>query len=140
MRLKSSSPIRKLAPLSPDEYGFLSDGVNYWVGRLADIVSLDAEGNYVRVLLCNGQKMLTRGTLTQWEATLPPSMFFPTSRANIINLSHVKAMRAYDPRRFSFVLPSGNEVIMSQYQSVLFRKRKNHNPYRRINRELEAAA
>lgn len=112
--------------LDSDYHICLSDGVNYWVGPIRNIVSLEQGGNYCRFAVAgNGQKLNIRGTLHQFESRLPSLLFFRANRECIINLSHVKHMRAHDPKRYSFTMANDNEIIMSRKQSVLFRRTKS---------------
>jgi two-component system, LytTR family, response regulator len=109
---------------SPDEYIFLTNGAKYWVGPVGEIVTLEADGNYVAFFISNGQTLMTRGVLYKWEASLPPSLFFRASRDCIINLKHVTEMGMHDAKRFFFTLAGGREVIMSCLQSAEFRRTK----------------
>jgi DNA-binding LytR/AlgR family response regulator len=109
---------------SPDDYIFLTNGAKYWVGPVEEIVTLEADGNYVAFFISNGQTLVMRGVLYKWEASLPPSLFVRASRDCIINLKHVIEMRMYDAKRFSFIIPGNREVIMSRLQTLEFRKAK----------------
>lgn len=46
-------------------------------------------GNYASVKLKNGESLLTRKTLKEWEKILPESVFSRIHRATIINLRHI---------------------------------------------------
>jgi two-component system LytT family response regulator len=111
--------------LDSDYYICLSDGVNYWVGPVCDIISLKQDQNYCHVTISSGQKFNIRGSLTKFETRLPSSLFVRANRECIINMSHVKQMRAYDAKRYSFIMDHDNEIIMSRKQSLLFRRTKS---------------
>jgi DNA-binding LytR/AlgR family response regulator len=106
-------------------YVCVSDGVKFWLGPLRDVMSLEQTGNYCKFTLRTGQKFNIRGALCKWEEKLPTTLFFRTGRNCIVNLSHVKHMVAYDAKRFSFIMPGDDEVILSRSQSVLFRRTKS---------------
>jgi two-component system LytT family response regulator len=112
--------------LDPDYHICLSDNVNYWVGPIRNIASLEQDGNYCRFTIAgNGQGLNIRGRLHQFETRLPSSLFFRANRECLINLSHVKHMRAYDEKRYGFTMVNDNEIIMSRKQSILFRRTKS---------------
>lgn len=106
-------------------YVCLSDGVNYWVGPIRNIVYLEQGGNYCTFTIGNGKKLNIRGSLHQFETKLPDSLFFRTSRECIINMSYVKQMQAYDAKRYSMTMEDDKEIVLSRKQSVLFRKTKS---------------
>jgi two-component system, LytTR family, response regulator len=106
-----------------NDFIFVSDNVNCWVVRAADISVLEACGNYTRVYF-NDSSALIRRPLRECECRLDPSTFFRTRRDCIVNLSRVKQMRMLDAKRFLFVLLDGKEIPMSRKQSLLFRKTK----------------
>jgi DNA-binding LytR/AlgR family response regulator len=105
------------------DFVFVSDNVNCWVVRAADISVLEACGNYTRVYF-NDSSALIRRPLRECECRLDPSTFFRTRRDCVVNLSRVKQMRMLDAKRFLFVLLDGKEVPMSRKQSLIFRKSK----------------
>ena len=106
-----------------NDFVFVSDNVNCWVVRAADISVLEACGNYTRVYF-NDASALIRRPLRECECRLDPSTFFRTRRDCVVNLSRVKQMRMLDAKRFLFVLLDGKEVPMSRKQSLIFRKTK----------------
>lgn len=110
--------------LDPEHHVCLSDGVNFWVGPVRSIVSLEQDTNYCKFTLNNGQKLNVRGALHGWEEKLPDSLFFRANRESIINMGHVKHMRAYDHKRYSLTMVGDKEIVMSRHQSVLFRRTK----------------
>ena len=107
-----------------NDFVFVSDNVNCWVVRAADISVLEACGNYTRVYFNDDSSALIRRPLRECECRLDPSTFFRTRRDCVVNLSRVKQMRMLDAKRFLFVLLDGKEVPMSRKQSLIFRKTK----------------
>lgn len=125
MKLKSYFPHDLDTLRNPEDYVFLSDGVKYWVGPVSDIVSVEQTDNYTNFSLRSGQKLMIRGVLGRWETKLPTSLFFKASRDCIVNLMHIKHLRAYDAKRLSFIMVNSDiEIILSREQSILFRKSK----------------
>jgi hypothetical protein len=106
-----------------NDFVFVSDNVNCWVVRAADISVLEACGNYTRVYFHDSSALIRR-PLRECECRLDPSTFFRTRRDCVVNLSRVKQMRMLDAKRFLFVLLDGKEVPMSRKQSLIFRKTK----------------
>jgi len=107
-----------------NDFVFVSDNVNCWVVRAADISVLEACGNYTRVYFNDDSSALIRRPLRECECRLDPCTFFRTRRDCVVNLSRVKQMRMLDAKRFLFVLLDGKEVPMSRKQSLIFRKTK----------------
>lgn len=113
--------------LSESDYVYVAgdNGDKHWLGRISDIVALEADtGSYLTIRFSNGQKLRVRGPLDRWEAELPSSIFFRTGRDWIVNLSHVKLMQAYDSRRFLFILEGDIEVLVSRPQSLVLKRTK----------------
>jgi DNA-binding LytR/AlgR family response regulator len=116
-------PQRSGGTFHDNDFIFVSDNVNCWVVRAADISVLEACGNYTRVYF-NDSSALIRRPLRECECRLDPSTFFRTRRDCVVNLSRVKQMRMLDSKRFLFVLLDGKEIPMSRKQSLIFRKTK----------------
>ncbi len=57
--------------------------------KVANIVYLESAGEYVRLHLADGTKLVTLFRLKNMESTLPPSMFMRVHRSYIINLNYV---------------------------------------------------
>jgi two-component system, LytTR family, response regulator len=104
-----------------DDFVFLSDNRKCWLIRTADIWLLEACGDHTRIHLPDGT-VLVRRLLRDCERRLDSSTFFRATRDCVINLTHVKQTRLLDSSRVLFLLPNGQEVIVSGRQNVLFRK------------------
>jgi two-component system, LytTR family, response regulator len=104
-----------------DDFVFLSDSRKCWLIRTADIWLLEACGDHTRIHLPN-DTVLVRRPLRDCERRLDSSTFFRATRDCVINLTHVKQTRLLDSSRVLFLLPNGQEVIVSGRQNVLFRK------------------
>lgn len=85
---------RIMAERSRDEVISVKDGNG--VSRIlnySDIMYLKADGNYVHIILANGQENLRiRGTLSTLMAKLPEEGFIKVSRSLGINRSYVKSV------------------------------------------------
>lgn len=57
--------------------------------RLANIVYLESEGEYVRITLADGAKIVTLFRLKNMERMLPSDMFMRVHRSYIVNLNYV---------------------------------------------------
>jgi two-component system LytT family response regulator len=104
-----------------DDFVFLSDNRKCWLIRTADIWLLEACGDHTRIHLPDAT-VLVRRPLRDCERRLDSSTFFRATRDCVINLTHVKQTRLLDSSRVLFLLPNGQEVIVSGRQNVLFRK------------------
>ena len=70
------------------EYIFLKTGYEQVKVQFDDILYLNAEGNYINVILLAG-KILTRMTFAEMETLLPPSNFIRIHRSYIVNKDHI---------------------------------------------------
>ena len=59
--------------------------------KVADIVYLESAGEYVRLHLADGTKLVTLFRLKNMESSLPSSMFMRVHRSYIINLNYVSS-------------------------------------------------
>lgn len=57
----------------------------------ADVLYLEAEGDYTRISTRDGQRYMVLGTLSSFEGELPEGDFVRVHRSNIINISAVSA-------------------------------------------------
>ena len=76
---------------SADDKGVLSvhaDRKTHLV-KLSNIVYLESAGEYVRLHLTDGTKLVTLFRLKNMESTLQPSQFMRVHRSYIINLGHI---------------------------------------------------
>lgn len=80
--LKSKDNIlQKIAIPSNDGYTFIN--VN-------DIISLEADGKYTKIVTHSGLKSLSTKNLGEFEELLNADLFFRTHKSWIVNLNHVK--------------------------------------------------
>jgi len=83
--------------------------------KTADIVWIEADGNYARVHLRNRQHTV-RETLQVLEHRLDPRDFVRIHRSAIVNVNHIKEIRPWFRGYHLVVLENGEEVRMSRYQ------------------------
>lgn len=79
---------------TPKDREYISVKADYKVSlvRIADIVYIESEGEYVRMHLCDGSTITTLFRLKNMEATLPSEQFMRVHRSYIVNL---RAIRSY---------------------------------------------
>lgn len=77
----AESGISKLAVPSQDGFFFLA---------LADIIRIEAKGNYTNIFSADGQKHVSSRTIKQYEEMMPRRQFFRIHNSHIINLSFIK--------------------------------------------------
>lgn len=77
----------------PKDREFISVKADYKVSlvRIADIVYLESEGEYVRMHLADGSAITTLFRLKNMEAALPSEHFMRVHRSYIVNLRCIKA-------------------------------------------------
>ena len=77
----------------------------YYVIECANIVTLESEGNYVRVTQLDGSKpALMRGTLQSICEVLDPDKFVRVNRSVIVNLNHVDRIERDSDSHLVFVM------------------------------------
>ena len=79
---------------TPKDREYISVKADYKVSlvRIADIVYIGSEGEYVRMHLCDGSTITTLFRLKNMEAALPSEQFMRVHRSYIVNL---RAIRSY---------------------------------------------
>lgn len=77
----------------PKDKEYLSVKADYKVSlvRIADIVYLESEGEYVRMHLADGSAITTLFRLKNMETALPSEQFMRVHRSYIVNLRHIKS-------------------------------------------------
>jgi two-component system LytT family response regulator len=93
-----------------------SDGVSFI--DLADILYLQADGNYCHFFSCNGEKNLITKTLKDYEEILPKDFFFRTHQSYIVNIKQVKKVLKEDGG-FA-LLENGKKIPISRRRKEAF--------------------
>ncbi len=77
----------------PKDKEYISVKADYKVSlvRIADIVYLESEGEYVRMHLADGSTITTLFRLKNMEAALPSDTFLRVHRSYIVNLRYIKS-------------------------------------------------
>ncbi|MFQ3213731.1 MAG: two-component system LytT family response regulator [Marivirga sp.] len=57
----------------------------------AEILYLEAQGDYIKIFLENAPILLTKKTLREMIESLPPDMFFQIHRSFVVNKQHISA-------------------------------------------------
>ena len=115
----SALPPRKF---TREDRFLVTNNVSYWLLGLSDIVSLEAQGNYLTLTDPAGHRLMIRKTLSAAAARLPAEEFFQTSREMIVNLAYVKEVGIEDKKRLFFQMTNGRKVILSRQGTKALRR------------------
>ena len=91
-----------VAKLSPDDRLFVRLDDRMAFVKVADIVSIIADGDYSVLRLATGRTHRARKSLRDWTARLPENTFARVHRSTIVNLEYVE--RVEDWSHFSYRL------------------------------------
>lgn len=82
-----------LSEAEPADKEYISVKADYKVSliRIADIVFIESEGEYVRIHLADGSKITTLFRIKNMEASLPAESFMRIHRCYIVNLHRIKS-------------------------------------------------
>ena len=88
-----SASQKEMPEAEPKDKEYLSVKADYKVSlvRIADLVYLESEGEYVRMHLADGSTITTLFRLKNMEAALPADSFMRVHRSYIVNLRAIKA-------------------------------------------------
>ena len=103
-----------------------SHGFNVLV--IDDIIRLEAEGCYTRVVMKDGKKTIISRTLKDFEVTLPKEVFFRIHKSHLINLKYIK--------EYSKI--GGNFVTMTDGSRIEISRRKAPEFIQKIKTALNA--
>lgn len=93
-----------------------------------DIIRLEAEGCYTKIIFENGKNRIVSRTLKDFEDTLPKEQFFRTHKSHLINFRYVK----------DYSKISGNFVTMIDGSKVEISRRKTPEFIQKIKTALKA--
>ncbi len=108
---------RKSPAVPPEKLALATQDEIYFVAP-QDIVRVEADGNYSRVIVKEGDEFRTivlSQNIGKFEEALPSVGFFKTHRAHIVNLTYVKRYQRADA---TLLMEDGEEALVS-------RRRKN---------------
>ena len=97
----------------PTEEGFL-------FVELADILYLEAQGNYTLFYLESNEKVLVSKTLKVYSLILEELNFFRVSRSHLVNLNYIKGYNR--AKRPSITMKNGQSIPLSIHQRERFLK------------------
>jgi two-component system LytT family response regulator len=95
----------RLAVKTTSGVGFLKTDEIHWV---------DAAGNYVRLNTGNGEAHLLRETLTALARRLDPNRFVRVHRSTIVNVEHIRELRAQTHGEHLIIMESGQRLTLSR--------------------------
>jgi two-component system LytT family response regulator len=88
------------------------------------IAAVAADGDYSRILTCDGAQLRVRKPLRDWEARLPAQAFARIHRATLVNLRRVQRVDAWLDRCFRVFLDGlPRPLTMSRRHAHLLRRR-----------------
>lgn len=97
----------------PLERVFVRIGQRLVPVRLADVSRLDADGDYVALVL-DGRRHLLGMTLSALLPRLDPARFVRIHRSHVVNLDFVAAVRSHDAGRYLVELRDGAKLVASR--------------------------
>lgn len=80
---------------------------------IADIMVLEAEGDYVRIITEKG-RFLKEQTMKYFEENLSPETFVRVHRSAIVNIRFISRIETYEKQKYISVMRGGQRVRMSQ--------------------------
>lgn len=91
--IATSGEVQTLPEAVPADREYLSVKADYKVSllRIADIIYIESEGEYVRIHLADGTKLTTLFRIKNMEASLPSDSFMRIHRCYIVNLHRIKS-------------------------------------------------
>lgn len=102
---KAGHCAERLAVKTSSGISFLSTDELHWV---------DAAGNYVRLNTQDGESHLLRETLTALEKRLDPNRFVRVHRSTIVNVEHIKEIRAQSHGEHLIIMETGQRLTLSR--------------------------
>lgn len=96
----------------------------YHVVRATDIIWIEADGNYSRIITQN-KKFMVRYTLSGFADQLSSERFYRISRSQIVNLDYVVKIKDHIYGNYIVELSNGVSLKMSKNYKYLFETLKN---------------
>ncbi len=114
--LKSDSQDKKIA--IPDSNGITFIAIN-------DIIRCESDGNYTRIFLNTGKKILASKTLGEYENMLDGDGFFRVHRGHLVNLNHIHKFLKTDGGTIE--MSDGTHVDVSRRKKTAFMEALTEN-------------
>lgn len=99
---------------------FIKEGEQCWLVKVGKISHFEIVGNYTRVFFDDNKPMLYK-SLNQVAEKLPESLFFRTSRQQIVNINFVVEVVPWFNGKLKLKMQNGDEVEVSRRQSYIFK-------------------
>jgi DNA-binding LytR/AlgR family response regulator len=84
------------APFVLDRYFFFRKRQVYQKVAIEEICLIEADRDYIQVVVASGENFSARVSISQMEAQLPAHLFFRSHRSYIINLNQIEAINFRD--------------------------------------------
>ena len=82
------------SPLRFDDEVLLDSGTRCILVAVADMLAVRADGNYTRIIMCDGEEIFVRVSLTRWIKRLPSVNFKQLTRSLLLNFDTVCEWRS----------------------------------------------
>lgn len=107
----------------PDKRDYISIKANYKVRmvKYCDIIYVESVGEYVRLHLTDGSKLVTLFRMKNMESALPSNNFMRVHRSYIVNLDRVSSYA-----RGKIFMDNGDDVPLSINYREMFRRYLEH--------------
>lgn len=96
----------------------------YHLIKMADIIWIEADGNYSRIMTTD-KKFMVRYTLSGFDEQLSSNQFYRISRSQIVNLDYVVKIKDHIYGNYIVELNNGISLKMSKNYKELFNALKN---------------
>jgi two-component system, LytTR family, response regulator len=84
------------------------------VVNVQDIIRLEADCNYTRFFLANGERLLVSKTMKEFDEMLEEAGFFRTHQSHLVNINHIQRYEKAD----------GGYLVMDDHSTVPISSRK----------------
>jgi hypothetical protein len=95
------------------EHIAVKSGNKLQVVMVADIIFLQADGDYVQIVTNDG-KYLKEQTMKYFEEHLPHNTFVRVHRSNIVNIQAISRIELYEKQTQQLTLKNGHKIKISQ--------------------------
>jgi two-component system LytT family response regulator len=106
--------------LDPSDHIFVRSGESCWFVKVQELILLEADSNYTRLVFGTGQADVYR-SISSLEARLPTRLFARANRSQIVNLTKIRGISPWFGGTLKATMCNGREVEFSRRQAQLFR-------------------
>jgi two-component system LytT family response regulator len=97
--------------LAAEDLVLLRDKSLSMMVKVREITTIEAHGDYTRILLIKGKNLMMKQTLSLWESQLPADIFVKVSRSLLVNTQSVAKMVRKDLLAWELHLQGTKEPI-----------------------------